>query len=175
MRSGELAARLGVSDATIRDWTGLYAEFLSMRGRGAQPGAAREFSDADALTLSTVALLRAEGRSHDDIKEQLAEGFRTPELPDLPEADIQEAQRLTRYIPVDTAEEVRSLALKMVQERDAAIERERATQDKLAELERKLGQAEGRLELIPRLETEIAELKKQLEEERNRKRGIFGR
>lgn len=53
--------------------------------------------------------------------------------------------------------------------------RSREAESMIFTLERKLGQAEGRLELLPRLEAEIAELKKQLDEERNRKRGFFGR
>jgi DNA-binding transcriptional MerR regulator len=177
MRSGELADRLNVSDSSIRNWSGLYAEFLTPLGAGVKEGATREFSHEDCLTLASVAFLRDQGDSHDEIRDTLRGGWRVGALPDLPPPEVEEARREVRLVPVAEVEKWRDMFALESKERDKVQKALDAAQERIAELEREVGQHEGKEGEIKRLEEQIADLKQQVQfwqERADRKRGLFG-
>lgn len=71
----QLAKYLDVSTGTIRNWGSEFAEHLS---EGANPisGVPREYTDGDAAILETVAVLRDQYVSYEEIEERLAGGER---------------------------------------------------------------------------------------------------
>lgn len=178
MKSGELAQRLGVSDASIRNWAEMYRELLSPRGAGVQPGAAREFNEADALVLASVGLLRAQGVTHDDIRQTLQEGWRVEALPELPSAEETAARREIGLVPVEAAERWKDRYELVAAQLLSLQERERDYLERIADLERQLGEASGERKgkdaMIDELRNQIEALRADLAEAR-RKRGLFGR
>jgi DNA-binding transcriptional MerR regulator len=199
MRSGELARRLRVSDTTVRDWCSQYGDLLSPQGRGAKPGAPRSFTDRDALILASVNLLRLEGRDHDDILLELQSGPIVNEIPDLPSAEEQRARDTMELVPGDAARrlyeqlkvesEGHQSALAVIKEMQ---DRERDLLREIGELKARAGLVEekdsviGRLDKqieantqrsdqeIAALKAELEAIRKQLDDERTRKRGWFG-
>lgn len=181
MRSGELAERLNVSDSSIRNWSDLYGEFLSPKGKGVQPGAVREFSEADGLVMATVAHLREQAMPHEEIVDTLRSGWRIGELPTLPEPEEEEARREIQLVPVSDVERWRDRAQLAAEQLDQAISRERSALSQIAELQREIGRLEGRSELVDRLEAEIERLRGEVDrlrqerdKARNERRGPFG-
>lgn len=151
VKTGELASRLYVSPSLIRKWAQQYEDFLSVIGGGVAPGAVREFNEDDQIVLASVAHLRNEGRSHDEIRQVLAEGWRVEEVPAPPSRLVQETARETGALTVGQAkalvERVRFLEDRVAQleEQDAARVRE------LREMERELGRVEGELKVLREL------------------------
>lgn len=171
MRSGELARRLGVSDPLIRKWSGQYAQYLTKRAGRPRPGQEREFDDSDQLVMATVAHLRDEGLGHDQIEQQLADGWRVEHVPPLPDPDVDEARRRVDLVPadrlaraMDRIDQLQVEVDRLIAERDKAVAESRAVMERLADLREELGSARARAEL----------LEQELEAERKRKRGLFG-
>lgn len=87
MKTGEVAKRLGVSTAAVRQWThatdGPYIEFLSASARG---GKSRQFTDQDVRILAAAKQLGEELRSFEEVRERLQEmqADEWRELPPLP-------------------------------------------------------------------------------------------
>lgn len=171
MRSGELARRLGVSDPLIRKWSGQYAEFLSRRSGRPKPGQDRDFDDSDVLVMATVAHLRNEGLSHDQITQQLADRWRVESVPPLPDPEVEEARRRVDLVPadrlaraLDRIDQLQGDITRLIAERDRALQDATDTRDKLADLREELGAARARAELLDQ----------ELQNERRKRRGIFG-
>lgn len=196
MKSTELGRRLGISDATVRDWSDRYADFLSERGGGLDFGATRRFSEADALLLTTVSELRDEGLGHDAIRRALERGRRAERVPDLPTPEEVEARERVELVPQAEAErwmaqvqflsgELERLTARyqaelerLAGERDSLMDDLRNERGERADLERHAGKLEGELEQVKiRLEEaqqRLEETREELDTERNRKRGPFG-
>ncbi len=180
MRSGELARRLRVSDTTIRDWCSTYGDLLSPQGRGAKAGAARSFTDRDVLILASVNLLRLEDRDHDEILLELQSGPIVTQIPDLPSAEEQRARDTMELVPADAARQLYEQLKQESEGRQSALaviekmqDRERELLREIGELKQQVGATEGKDEIIRRLDAQLQETKKQLEEERARKKGWF--
>lgn len=180
MKSGELAARLNVSDSLIRKWSGQYTRLLSKEAGRPKPGMDREFDDKDALTMATISHLRNEGKSHDEIEQELAAGWRVEELPPLPSPEVDDARARVSLVPVDSLRRamdrvsgLESEITRLVEERDRLLDDWQAEQKRAEELRHKIGRLEGRLEQVPKLEAEIERLRSELAEARKR-RGLFG-
>lgn len=71
MKTSELAKRLGISSSTVRSWASDYAAFLSPKAAGKDSGSPRDYSEADALVLATVANMREKGFGHEQIVDAL--------------------------------------------------------------------------------------------------------
>ena len=83
MKTSEVARRLSISPASVRQWTqknGPYAEFMSDSATG---GKRREFTDHDARILARVAELSASRMTQAEIAAEL-ETMRAAGWPDLP-------------------------------------------------------------------------------------------
>lgn len=176
MKTGEMAKRLYQSPSNIRTWADQYAEFLSERGAGIAPGAARRFNPDDQLVMATIAHLRNEGKSHDAIHETLAEGWRVEEVPGAPNAARQRAVESSSLVPASQLQVVTERALFFEEERRRLLQKsaqERAKHEELVEeireLERKLGEAQGEIKVL----RELIE-RQDDQEEQGRKRGPFG-
>jgi DNA-binding transcriptional MerR regulator len=168
MKSGDLARLFGVSSEAIRQWTEVFAEFLSDEAQ-AKNTRQRLYNDTDVLVLATVARYSADGLSRAHIREKLTNGERV-EHPGIANYGVD-----TRMVPAAAVEQLvdaTELRIELEQvkaERDKLLEmldnertqgRERDTQlrneikllqDQVVQLQRELGRAEGRLEEIDRL------------------------
>jgi DNA-binding transcriptional MerR regulator len=168
MKSGDLARLFGVSSEAIRQWTEVFAEFLSDDAQ-AKNMRQRLYNETDVLVLATVARYSADGLSRAHIREKLAAGDRV-EHPGIANYGVD-----TRMVPAAAvkqlvdATELRIELEQIKAERDKLIEmldsertqsRERDIQlraeiknlqDQVVQLQRELGRAEGRLEEIDRL------------------------
>ena len=71
MKTSELAKRLGISSSTVRSWASDYAAFLSPKAAGKDSGSPRDYSEADALVLATIANMRDKGFGHEQIIDAL--------------------------------------------------------------------------------------------------------
>jgi DNA-binding transcriptional MerR regulator len=172
VKSGELAARLGVSDSLIRKWSGQYARFLSPRAGSPQAGQDREFNEADQLLMSSIAHLRDDGKSHDEIEQTIDEGWRVEHLPAAPDPQTEELRSKVALVPVDrlhrALDRVQVLEdeiTRMARERDEARQGEKQSAERIADLREQLAEARTKAEFLERM----------LEEEKKRKRGFFGR
>jgi len=145
VKTGELAGRLYVSPSLIRKWAQQYEDFLSVIGGGVAPGAVREFNEDDQIVLASVAHLRNEGRSHDEIRQVLAEGWRVEEVPDPPSRLVQETARETGALTVGQAKALVE-RVRFLEDRVAQLEEQDAARvQELRRMERELGRAEGAL------------------------------
>lgn len=184
MRSTELARRLDCSDTAVRNWSRRFARFLSPEAAGGD-GSTREYSPADALVIATVQRLSMMGHRMLDIEAQLETGWRIEALPEAPSPEREAALQAVQLVPVERlavvmqeVERMRSEVARLEVERDKAADRERQARERVAELQRELGQVEGlskgQVEIIRRLEADIERLRGELEAARNRRRGLFG-
>lgn len=145
MKTGELAGRLYVSPSLVRKWSSQYEEFLTPLGSGIAPGTVREFSEKDQLVLASVAHLRNEGQSHDEIRQVLAEGWRVEEVPAPPSRLVQETARETGALTVGQAKALVE-RVRFLEDRVAQLEEQDAARvQELRKMERELGRAEGAL------------------------------
>lgn len=162
MKSGDLARLFGVSPETVRQWTEVYAEFLTGNAQ-AKNTRHRLYMESDILVLATVARYSADGLSRAHIREKLLAGERV-EHPGVANFGVD-----TRMVPAAAVEQLidaTELRIELEQikaerdkllellERERAEHREReealrtelkAVQEKIAALQRELGRAEGEL------------------------------
>jgi DNA-binding transcriptional MerR regulator len=158
---------LKVGASTIRYWAGEYGSFLSDGATGRAHGARREFNDDDALVFATISQLRNEGKTPTEIADALHDGHRVDALPSAPTPEEREARESVALVAKPEYERaldrVRGLTEELEKardERDRAIERwQTDTQsliithqgevsklnERIAELERQLGEAKGAL------------------------------
>lgn len=228
IKTTEMAERLGVSDSLIRDWARRYAEFLSPEGAGLADGATRRLNEDDQVVMATVAMLRAEGQSHEQIYEELKLGTRVtdpPEKTDPAEAAFRQTMEIVsgdKYkIALAQIQRLQDEVQRVIEERDAERRKYEEQFREAAQAKAAVEAAKKETEMLERLlkereeqaqnlrqmidqaqaerglkEAELTDLKikmalfdqaneqlikqleekdKQLQEERNRKRGLFGR
>jgi DNA-binding transcriptional MerR regulator len=159
-KAGDLATRLKVHPNTLRNWgdESVYAPYLSNEAKGRAPGAKRRFTERDALVLATIAFHRDIGLKSDQIAQLLADGKLLEALPTLP-ADMPPAEREARdsIQLVTMPEYIRVMDLlrskedelgRVIGERDTAVRDKDAAQGRISDLQREIGQLQGRLEAL---------------------------
>jgi DNA-binding transcriptional MerR regulator len=162
MKTGELAARLGVAENTIRNWAREYgAEFLSEQGRGYLVGATRTFDERDVLMMASISDLRSGGLTHAQVKESLRGGYRARRLPEAfsrpagsapdgagsPDPSGEQVEQLRAEIvnrEMAHQAEVKRLAEELARERQARKEAE----ERIRALEREAGVLQGQLQVL---------------------------
>lgn len=139
----DLARRLGVSPGTIRNYTRVFAEYLSPVATPPR-GRTRLFTTEDARKLTCARQLLSEGATYAAVKAQLRIGIPSTvsiEVPPLPEPE----EPKPKLVPLDGIELIIQPyigeANRLRRERDEALAR-------IAELERELGRLEARLEWL---------------------------
>lgn len=158
-KAGELAKRFDVHSNTIRGWSDDFEEFMTPNAVGRSPGAKRRFTHADALVLATIADMRNDGISFDDIRAALERGKRVDVLPALPTEAEEEARQNVKLVPLPeyqrALDEVKRLAAQVDDlrvERDLAMAKRQEGVAELNEqirtLERDLGTAQGQLRTV---------------------------
>lgn len=151
--SGELSKRLGVSDETIRQWSGEFGNWLSavatptapMDGRRRAP---RYFTDDDVQVLHTVAALRSEQKGYDEIKEVLQSGYRVespPEEPSAPETG-ETGTGLTIQQMTATLGRQQGMIEQLREERDRVLVERDGEREKRLDAEIRATRAEATLE-----------------------------
>ncbi len=158
MRTKDVAERLDVSTASVRQWTAdVYPEFFSASARG---GKTREFTDRDVQILAAIAEMSKSNVGRDDIRIELtqiqANNWQAlPPVPGLP-IDDGEPQYIHREVAEKAVANVREvLDLQIAQLRREidtlreSLEHERSRrvdlENELRDKERHLGELTGRL------------------------------
>ena len=163
MRTKDLASLLGLSTATLRDWTiNQYHSYLSPAAQGGT-GKVRNFDDQDARIIAFVAAMRADAISHEVILDTLdnyqANGWQDlPPLPVAPpghgpvtmipehsaQAVLQEQRRaLMREISI-REDQIEDLQDRLATETTA----HEATRATLSDIRQQLGQLQGQLQTL---------------------------
>lgn len=140
MKTHEIAAHLGIATSTIRTWSnGEFKQYLSPTGQGGE-GQYRNFTETDSRILAYVNVMKQQSRPRDEIHMALKrmQGEDWIDLPPMPPAPPGVSP--LRMVPESTAETA------LVTQRSALL-REIAIKD----------------ERIEQLESEVADLRKQLE------------
>lgn len=149
----QAARSANVSTTSIRNWTKLYADYLSPSANP-PPGTQREFTPADLSVFSTVAVLRSQLVEPDQIRAALDEGQRlepispTHEQP-TPAADQDQAEQAAEARAAVNAAET---AIAIYRDRVTTLEA-RADQlaDRLISAEARAAAAERELEVMRQL------------------------
>jgi len=166
MKTGDLVKHFGISESTVRRWTKEYEEFFSESS-----GRQRSFTHSDFLVIATILELAKQNFPLNHIRQRLAEGYRVEdntaytagytdgrmvpaaaveqiidgtELRVQLEQIIYERDRLLETIQTlrHTQEEMEEKYEERLAEKDSQL---RQLQDRMAELQRELGRAEGEL------------------------------
>lgn len=160
MKTGELSKRLDVAPSTIRFWASEYSSYLSESAIGLGKGASRVFSDRDVKVLATVAQMRNQGLTHEQIVDALDGDQFVEHVPSSParEEVIQQPVTLVSIDQLHRAlDQVQFLQMeidRLIEERDLAlITRDRDVSElnkRIAQLQGELGRAEGKLAMLER-------------------------
>ena len=151
MKTGEVAKLLNVDRKTIRNWIDDYGleELFSPGARGIDGNIQRNLTEADALALNTIRVLRAKGvNDWNKIKEHLERGEWETEFPTnatsadrrmIPVEQLQQSGRVVETVRErDVALVQRDAALAQVEQLEAEIQRvresEAAKQKRIEEL-----------------------------------------
>lgn len=158
MKPEELAKRLKVTSATLRNWAAKdVTQFLSPLAQG-QNGARRSFNDQDARILGWVAQMREQNLPLADIlatlRDAQANNWRgLPDLPGAPEDEValvpreaveervnalKEKYELQLAAAKKTMEELQAQAAELKAENSDLRQRLMATSDQLLDLNRRL-------------------------------------
>ena len=119
MKSGELAAALGVTPDTVKNWAKhpVLEKFFSEGAKGEDGSFQRTFNESDVLVISTIHHLRTGGTTDwEEIAQRIEDGVRHQEFPQNAIAAD------PRTIPIQQAEQSAKAAA-TVAERDAALKR----------------------------------------------------
>lgn len=146
----QAAELTGASRQAIRTYTTSYQRYFSTEGAPDQPGRARRFTRDDLRLIAYIYNSTGEQkRTHEQVQEALAAGeleqftWQPTEAAESVEGSQEPAS--TALVPVERLVAAQAL-LQDAQRREAeAIDQVQALQDRLAALERELGQAEGKL------------------------------
>lgn len=159
LKTKELADYLGVAPATIRLWSrnDEYGVFLSDVATGGD-GSVRSFNEVDARILAYIHILKQQGKRKDEVMETLKHDQSNDwkHLPLMP-GEVVNSVPIDRAIDAVYVErskliiEIDALEQQLKEARDD-IQQERSRNDKLQsrinELERDIGIAKGRLEVM---------------------------
>lgn len=172
MKTGDLVRKFGVSEATIRRWASTFSEFLTS-GENRH----RNFTLDDIVVIATIHKLSNEGYTQDLIQKKLQDGYRVeadmmdnigyPDGRMVPAPVVKQVIDSTEIrVKLERVEAERDQLLILLKEsnlkrekiEDESRKREETLrleiqhlQEKIVELGRMLGRAEGRLEEIDRI------------------------
>jgi DNA-binding transcriptional MerR regulator len=148
MLTSEIARLIAVSPASVRVYARKYAKWLSPTAVTVK-GATRNYTEQDARLMGFVASLTAQGIPHGEIETRIeASEHEAFDLPSSSEPSPEQVQV-----------EQTALAV-LIGQAQASVKREADLHDRIATLEREVGQAQG----------ELTALKAQLEADRERQR-----
>ncbi len=158
MRTGEVSKRVGVSTETIRQWANTYSEFLSPAATP-EKGAIRDYTDDDVRVLLTIKQNADRRRPVDEIKDILKSGERVQEIPDIPDPMMDTVPALEYALVVEERDGLKGklALLQKVQDKNQGL------QEKIADLQHRIGAAEKEAEIYKEL----------YQEEKKRKKGFF--
>lgn len=148
----QAARSANVSTTSIRNWSKLYADYLSPSANP-PPGIQREFTPADLSVFSTVAVLRSQLVEPDQIRAALDEGQRlepiSPPPHEQPAADQDQAdQAAEARAAVNAAENAIAIYRDLVTTVEA---RNQELTDRLISAEARAAAAERELEVLRQL------------------------
>lgn len=156
MRTGQLATLLNVHPNTIRLWCSEYRHHLSAGAVGSPSRQTRDLTDKDCLVLATVADMRGQGITRQQIADALDAGRLVAALPAAPSPDETDARARVALVPaaerdryLDRLQSLETELNDLRAERDRAITTWQADTSalnvRIADLERQLGEARGAL------------------------------
>lgn len=166
MKTGDIVKHFGISESTVRRWTKEYEEFFSD-----SPGRQRSFTHSDFLVIATIKELANQNLPFAHIRQRLADGYRiednaaygagytdgrmvpaaaVEQIIDGTELRVQLEQiTYERDRLLETIQTLRTAQVELeekyeerLNEKDAQL---RLLQDRIADLQRELGRAEGEL------------------------------
>ena len=141
------------SKQIIRVYTVRYARYLSTEGTP-EPGKPRRFTEGDLKLLAYVYQQTSNGNmTHEQVLESLARGalerfdWSTPIQPEsAPEAAESAPSGTNALVPIERFQAAQALLMDAQRREQEAKEQAQALQDKVNQLERDLGKAQGALE-----------------------------
>lgn len=153
-RTGKIAEALGVNNKTIHNWSDIFSEFITPKGRGIGV-VQRLYTENDLYVLNTVRAERARGTEWDKIRARLAAGDLDKQLP--PQAATMDGNTALAVYA-----EVRSLQAQLllkdseieylreqVREKDEALrERDQAVVERIDQLTREAERWKVRYEIL---------------------------
>ena len=139
--SVQIGKHLGVSDATIRNWSSEFAAYLSPGSQTAAPGEVRTFTQDDLTILETVAALRRQNLSYDDIGQRLAAGERV-EI-DAPPIDVKPGQETA--VTIAAFQQTLATYENRIDKQQAQIGE---LYERLTDAEKRAAAAEAKLEIL---------------------------
>ena len=143
LTTSEVAKALGVSSATVRNYTQKFGNHLSAGANG-RP---RRFSDDDLRILNTARSLLAEGLRYEETNERLAV-VDLEELEPLPEPEPE-----TALVPVTSFRALMETYVQpYVQERDRVLAERNELLQEVREQREEIGHLRGQLEILQRQE-----------------------
>lgn len=142
----------GISRPALRTYTARYGRYLSTHATP-ESGSPRQFTGDDLRVLRFVYELTSGGATHELVQERLAAGAldEFDWMPPKPARSSGAEDALDGSTALVTREQVQSMQLLMLdaqRRENEALEREKAAQAQIAELQRALGQAEGELQTL---------------------------
>lgn len=150
MKTGELSERLAVSSPTIRTWCEIYKDFLADRASDTARGATRVFSEHDSLVLATIARLRSQGLTHEQIKQALQQGKLIEAVPALSSPEEKQTRQSISLVPIselsralDQVKVMQAEIERVIGERDKAFLNADDANQRIAQLSQELGHAKG--------------------------------
>lgn len=160
MKTSDLVRQFGVSETTIRRWTATFEHYLSDLATK-KDGHARQFTSNDFLVLATIHCLTKEGHSFAEVHGKLKSGYRIEDT-GAATAGYEDGRLVPAAVVdqiIDAAqirvelEQVKGHRDRLLELLQKAQEKEELTQkevkelrDRIEQLQRDLGRAEGRLE-----------------------------
>jgi len=143
LSTSDVARRLGVSSATVRNYTQEFGDHLSPEA-SPLPGQPRRFIEDDLRVMATAKALLAEGLTYEGVRERLAAGVHLveeAELPPPPEPEPEPAE--TALVPMAS---VRLIIEPYIQEQDRVLSERDELLSEVRELREGIGHLRGRLE-----------------------------
>lgn len=180
MRSGDLAKLFGCSLTTIQNWCHEFDDYLIP-----SKSKHRVYTEADVLTLATVAKLSTDGLNYSAIRERLKEGYRVDNPSEanfgvdtrmIPAAAVEQIVDSTGLrVELEAVKNERDLLAASVNELKQELSRMRQNYDtKEAERNQKIDTLQEQIRQLERdlgrAETEARLLRERLEEQKGQKR-----
>lgn len=165
MKTGDLTKQFGVSAQTIHRWVIEFSDFLSDSGKGVGVRQ-KSFSADDFLVMATIHQLSLDGTAFTTIKERLQEGYRVESTVAasmgyedgrlVPAAVVEQViDSVEIRVELEQVKAERDKLVEMLEETREKLEAAetarrdevKALNERLIELQRLLGQAEGELNI----------------------------
>jgi DNA-binding transcriptional MerR regulator len=149
MKTGEVAARIGVARQTVRNWKDEFAEYLSPHLSKSGKGTVLIYNDHDVRVLATIAHCKDQRFTPDEIRHVLDDDDNLVDIPPLPSKEEAAARQRVKLVPLS---EVQRAITTLETERDRIIaEREaerKEYQQQLAEANQQIQQLSEQVGLL---------------------------